>query len=125
MNIIIADDSLLSRSYIKKILSVSGFADATLHEVSNGKDALDLLEKMNISCLFLDINMPVMTGIELVENLHQKGIVSKTDIVITSSLAEGQIMENLKKLGVKHFLRKPFTPESLSKIVDILKGGAK
>jgi CheY-like chemotaxis protein len=121
MNIVIADDSLLSRSYLKKIVSVSGYSTAAIFEVGNGKDALLLVETMDVKCLFLDINMPVMTGIELVEKLASSGLIGKTEIVITSSLADGQCIEMLKSKGVKYFLRKPFTPESLAKIIDILK----
>ena len=124
MNIVIADDSLLSRSYLKKIVSMSGFSDAAIFEVANGKDALGLIESMKVKCLFLDINMPVMTGIELVEIIVSMGLVGKTEIVITSSLADSHCIEQLKAYGIKYFLRKPFTPESLSKIIDILKGKA-
>ena len=124
MNILIVDDSRLSRSYIKKILGVTGYSDATVLEAGNGKDALALMESTEIRCLFLDINMPVMTGIELVEKLEELGKIDKTEIVITSSVADSRCIDLLKAKGIKYFLRKPFTPESLSEITDILKGNA-
>jgi CheY-like chemotaxis protein len=79
---------------------------------------------MNVSCIFLDINMPIMTGIQLVEKLFEMNLMNKTEIVITSSLADGNIIDQLKAKGVKYFLRKPFTPESLAKIIEILKGNS-
>lgn len=122
MNVLIADDSRLSRSYLKKILVVAGCSTINVFEAGNGKDALSLLESVDIQCLFLDINMPVMTGIELVEKLAEKGLIGKAEIVITSSLADHRCIEELKTKGIKYFLRKPFTPESLAKITDILEG---
>jgi CheY-like chemotaxis protein len=124
MNIIIADDSLLSRSYLKKIITVSGYAQANIFEVGNGAEALEILESKEVKCLFLDINMPIMTGIELVEQLSLKGLIGKTEIVITSSLADEKCIEMLKGKGVKYFLRKPFTPESMAKILNIFQGKA-
>lgn len=122
MNILIADDSRLSRSYIKKILSVTEYSNAGILEASDGKEALSLLLTNDVRCLFLDINMPVMTGVELVDVLEEKGLIGKTEIVITSSVADSRCIEQLKGKGVKFFLRKPFSPESLSEIAGILKG---
>lgn len=124
MKILIADDSKLSRSYIKRILSVSGYSDECILEANNGKEALDMLETHVVQCLFLDINMPVMTGIELVEIMKAKNMLAKTEIVITSSLADQKCIEELMLKGVIFFLRKPFSPEAMAEITEILKGKA-
>ncbi len=122
MNILIADDSLLSRSYVKKVLGMVGLSDAKLFEAGNGKDALGIMENQNIHCLFLDINMPIMTGTELIDAMAAKGLGQKTHVIITSSVVDQNRISQLQGKGVKYFLKKPFTPEVLKSITDLLKG---
>ncbi|HAZ14618.1 MAG: hypothetical protein A2X86_00710 [Bdellovibrionales bacterium GWA2_49_15] len=122
MNILIADDSLLSRSYVKKVLTMVGLSEAKIFEVGNGKDALPVLESHSINCLFLDINMPIMTGTELIDAMAEKGLGTKTHVIITSSVVDEARITQLKAKGVRFFLKKPFTPEGLKNITDLLTG---
>lgn len=118
MRILIVDDSLLGRSYIFKVLSIMGLKREQVLEASNGMEALELLSRETISHIFLDINMPVMNGIEMVDKMFENGMIGKTQVIITSSLADPLRVEMLGKKGVRHFLRKPFTPELLKEIFE-------
>ena len=126
MNILIADDSLLGRSYIKKTLGlIEGMSAAKYIEAKNGKEALDVIQSNSIQCLFLDINMPIMNGIELVDKINELGFAGDFPIIITSSLADGKRIELLSTKGIKHFLKKPFSPEALAEIAGLYCGRSK
>ncbi len=119
MNILIVDDSRLSRSYVKKTLTLTPNAVTNIFEVENGNEALKFLESGTVGCMFLDLNMPEMTGVELVENMFHKGLLGKVEIVVTSSLVERH-RADLEERGVKYFLKKPFSPESLAEIAELI-----
>lgn len=114
LNIFIVDDSATTRTYITKNLEVAQVPIQKITTCTNGKEAWDLLQTSLPDLMFLDINMPVMTGIELMEKVAQAGMAAKMAVVIISSEGNAQRIEKLTTLGVKKFLRKPFTPELFS-----------
>lgn len=124
LNILIADDSATSRSYVQKNLELADIHPVKFFQVKNGKEAFELMKIQKIELLFLDINMPEMTGIELVEQLKKAGILEKTKIIIISSEGSQKKIDQLKSLGVFEFIRKPFTPELFSDLVGRLFGGS-
>ena len=68
-NILIVDDSKTIRSVIKKTLDIADVPVGDLYEAENGKEALDVMNSNWIDLIFADINMPVMTGIEMIKKM--------------------------------------------------------
>lgn len=126
MKILIADDSRVGRTYVQRTLSLTGVSEADLLLAKNGQEALEIIEKQQslqdaVGVLLLDINMPILDGLQLVEQLEQKGYLGKLRIIVTSSLLDDSRKARLQGKGVTHFLQKPFPPEALNAVFQLLR----
>ena len=121
-NILIVDDSKTIRSVIKKTLDIADVPVGDLYEAENGKEALDVMNSNWIDLVFADINMPVMSGIEMVKKMSEDNILDKTPVIIVSTEGSKTRIDELLELGVKAYLRKPINPEELRNIVKEVMG---
>ena len=121
-NILIVDDSKTIRAVIAKTLQIAGVEISKLHEAANGREALDILVAEWIDIVFADINMPVMTGLELIDEMKTAGMLETVPVVIVSTEGSRQRIDDLKAKGVRAYLRKPFTPEQLKEVIDEVLG---
>ena len=121
-NILIVDDSKTIRSVIKKTLDIAGVPVGDLYEAENGKEALDVMNSNLIDLIFADLNMPVMTGIEMIKKMSEDNILDKTPVIIVSTDGSKTRIDELLELGVKAYLRKPINPEELRNIVKEVMG---
>jgi two-component system chemotaxis response regulator CheY len=107
--ILVIDDSLLVRRQAMTALKVPGYL------VSEAVDGIDGLEKLaglpDTKLIVCDVNMPRMSGIELLERLHQQGSV--VPIVMMTTEGQPELIERAKSLGAKGWIIKPFKPEVL------------
>jgi len=121
-NILIVDDSRTIRSVIKKTLDIAGVPVGHLYEAENGKEALDIMNLNWIDLVFADINMPVMNGIEMIKKMSEDNTLDKTPVIIVSTEGSKTRIDDLLKLGVRAYLRKPINPEDLRNIVNEVMG---
>ncbi len=115
--VLIVDDSNILRHLIKVFLSTS--KDLEVAAVNNGKEGLDhIVEHGPPALVLLDVNMPVMNGIEFLGELARLGLKDKVSVVIIST--EGKEDDVLRGLqaGAKAYLRKPFTQKELQQIIE-------
>jgi len=105
----IADDSAMSRKMIKKALPENW--DIELYEATNGREALEAVQQGKADILFLDLQMPVMTGYEVLENLHSHH--DKTIVIVISADIQPEAVAQVNALGAFRFLKKPLQPEHL------------
>jgi two-component system, chemotaxis family, chemotaxis protein CheY len=117
-NILIVDDSMIVRSVIKRTLGLCGAEIGEIHEASQGREALELLEKAWIDIVFADINMPVMNGIEMIEEMERRGMMKDVPVVIVTTERNETRIERLKAKGVRACINKPFTPEEIRDILE-------
>ncbi|HOQ32985.1 MAG TPA: response regulator [Candidatus Hydrogenedens sp.] len=122
INILIVDDSSTVRAIIEKTLRISGIEIGNILHAGNGNEALEVLRKNWVDLVITDINMPVMNGVELINKMSQDELLKTIPIAIVSTEGSQTRVEELKSKGVKAYLRKPFTPESLKKLVIDLLG---
>lgn len=122
-NILVVDDSITVRAVIAKTLKIAEVPVGRLFQAANGKEALDILEKEWVDLVFADINMPVMSGLEMVDRMYEIGMLNTIPVVIVSTEGSATRIEELKSKGVSAYIRKPFTPETLSQVIDELMGG--
>ncbi len=116
-NVLIVDDSLSMRSVIRKIITLSKFDVAAFHEAANGREALDALASSWIDVVITDINMPVMNGIELMQELGKDDLYRNIPVIVVTTEANRERIEEAARLGAKGFLKKPFLPEELKHIL--------
>jgi two-component system chemotaxis response regulator CheY len=122
-NILSVDDSQTVRAVIRKTLDLAGIEVGEIHEAGNGQEALDVLGKHWLDLVFADINMPVMTGLELVDRMSADGLLKTVPVVIVSTEGSSTRVEQLKAKGVSAYVRKPFTPEIIRSVVEEVLGG--
>jgi two-component system chemotaxis response regulator CheY len=118
-NVLIVDDSKILRGMVRRILGLTGLDIGEVHEAGGGHEALEVLGKAHIDVVLADINMPGMTGAELVERIRKSPISTRTHVVVISSDRNQATMDTMKKLGIDAYLTKPFRAEALR---DVLNG---
>lgn len=116
-NVLIVDDSKVVRSFISKTLNVAHVDLGTIFEAENGLKALEILKDNWIDIIFLDIYMPEMNGIELLDRMIEGDLLQNTPVVIVSSQHSEPLIEQLKAKGITKYLTKPVTPERLTRVV--------
>ena len=83
----------------------------------NGEDGLERIKQFKISALFLDLDMPLMNGWEVIEALKAKFTSPPFPIVITSATDDQGDIDKLKGDSfIKAFIGKPMTPEKLEEL---------
>ncbi|AXH11547.1 response regulator [Halarcobacter bivalviorum] len=81
--------------------------DSNYLTAKNGEEALKLVEdNPDLSMIITDINMPVMNGLEMIEELKAKNI--NLPIIVMSAHTELEYINKAKELGVNDYLLKPF-----------------
>jgi two-component system chemotaxis response regulator CheY len=121
-NILIVDDSAVTRKVIRKSVTMSGFRIGEFFEAADGVDALEVLKSKWVDLVFADLNMPRMNGIELIENMAQAGILDGTPVVVVTSDRNETRLAELEAKGIRTHLNKPVRPEVLRDVMrEILK----
>jgi|SRR6185436_3559138 len=120
--VLAVDDSSTVRAIIAKTLKLSGVDVSRFGEANRGDQALRMLREEGFDLVFCDLNMPGMTGYELVDALERDGLLERVAVVIVSSIGDSDAIEELKNKGVRGYLRKPLRPESLRRLVNRVMG---
>jgi len=121
-SILAVDDSSTVRAVIAKTLRLAGVEVSRFREASTGDEALRMLREEPFDLVFCDLNMPGMTGCELVAALERDGLLATVAVVIISSIEDPAVLSALIGKGVRGFLRKPVRPEDLRPLVDRVMG---
>ncbi|ACM21730.1 response receiver CheY associated with MCPs of classes 40H and 40+24H [Geotalea daltonii FRC-32] len=114
--ILLVDDSSLIHQMYRLVLSRY---NCDLVDAMNGQEALDkLAEDKDIQLILLDINMPVMNGVQFLEKASALGIASRIPIIVISTEGKEEDTIRCLKMGAKAYLRKPFNPSDLHGLID-------
>ncbi len=111
MNVLIVDDSSVMRSMILKTLRMSGVSLGEVHNAANGQEGLDILDSNWIDLVFLDINMPVMTGEEMIDKMRERDLMKDIPVIVVSTEGSQTRIDKLMEHDAVKFIHKPFTPE--------------
>jgi CheY-like chemotaxis protein len=113
--ILVVDDLAINRKLMTTILKYDGHE---LFEAANGAEALDVARREQPELMILDVNMPVMGGRELLEQLHTTPELKQMQVVLyTASLADNEMDEFVTWAGIKHVIEKPSEPQDVQRIV--------
>lgn len=122
-NVLIVDDSVLTRAAIKRIIDMVDLDVGDVFEAENGIEAFKMLENNNIDVVLADLNMPEMGGVELVHKMKSEDSYSDIPVIVVSTESSVTRIKELLGEGIKDFLHKPFTPEefrvTLSKNLEV------
>lgn len=121
-NVLVVDDSAVTRKVVKRAISMSGLDLGAIHEAPDGQEALALLDSEWIDIVFTDLNMPKMGGVELVGHIMDSEAHRKTPVVVITSSRNEERLESLMARGIKAWIKKPFRPEAVREVVGKLMG---
>lgn len=119
MTVLLVDDSTIIRRVIKNVL-VKKLDKPTILEAADGQEAMEALENNEVDLMFLDWNMPIMTGEEVVNKVRgefKDKYKALRIIMATTEGGKGNVIKMIKK-GVNGYLVKPFTEESITKTLE-------
>ena len=117
IRILIIEDNLFIRTAIRRLLTKSQDFEV-VGEASNGREALRLLGQTEADVLLLDVEMPVMNGIELARILKDRTI-PKPKILVLSSYDDQEYVREMFLNGASGYLLKDEAPE---RIIDAVRG---
>ncbi len=116
-NICLIDDSKVVRALLKRLVETLGYKVDNADEAGDGKAALALLTSGKAyDVVFLDLHMPEMEGVEVLEALGTKGGKPGPIVVVSTSVDEGT-WEKCKSLGASGYVAKPFTPAEMGEVL--------
>ncbi|MCH8558170.1 MAG: response regulator [Balneolia bacterium] len=114
---LVVDDSKIMRSAVKRALDQLMIADFEYVEAMNGEDALEQFTD-DIQIIFLDWNMPKMTGVEFAKALRERGDTDHIPIImVTAEKSMGKVDIALNEGGANEYLTKPFTADKMHKTI--------
>jgi two-component system invasion response regulator UvrY len=122
IHVIIADDHHVIRTGIRSILENSP-GISVVGEARNGYEALELVQETEADVLVLDIEMPVLDGLEVTRILHDTGAPTKT--LILSAYNDQQFCSEVLKNGASGYLVKDESPDFLVQAVEGVANGQK
>ena len=120
--ILIVDDSSVTRKVLKKTIGMIDLPVEEIVEASNGLEGLDMLSEHSVDVVLADINMPEMNGMEMAAAILANPVTEGVPVVIISTHAEDVRINELRSQGVKAYLHKPFTAETIRDVLNEVLG---
>jgi len=105
--ILIVDDHIENRDLLRQRLDREGFRTAI---AANGIDALQMLEEMPVDLVLLDVLMPGMDGIEVLQRIKSSDKLKSIPVIMISALDEIERVVQCIEGGAEDYLSKPFNP---------------
>jgi two-component system response regulator (stage 0 sporulation protein A) len=86
----------------------------------NGQECLTLVQEKEPDVLILDIIMPHLDGLAVLEKLNQQGLTNKTNIIMLTAFGQEDVTKKAVELGASYYILKPFDMETLiNKVKDV------
>ena len=124
VSILIVDDALMMRNMVAGCLLSLGYKN--IDQAENGQIAIDMLKnkletsKSTYNAIFLDWNMPVVTGIDVVKFVRSEKAFNQVWIVMVTAESEAKSKDEAMKSGVDYFVTKPFDRNKIVAIAQSL-----
>lgn len=111
IKILIADDVEETREVIKKLLRLDNDSFEVVGEAGDGEEVLELIPRIKPDVVLMDINMPVLNGLEATEKITDS--YPETIVIIMSVQAESEYLKKAMFHGAKEYIIKPFNYDTL------------
>ena len=113
-SILITDDESNIRMMVRTALESDGY---TVQEASNGAEALNAIERQIPDLMVLDLNMPGMDGMAVLEQMRKLAATHRPRVIILTAFGSIATAVRATRLGAVDFLEKPITPTELRQTV--------
>lgn len=118
--VVIADDESIERMYIKSLLERYFPAIGQVEEAENGYEALDLINNLKPELCLMDIRMPGIDGLKVIEAIRESG--QSTRVIIISAHDEFYYAQKAVQLGASAYLLKPVESELMVQAISQVLG---
>ena len=115
--ILIVENEVSNRVLIEKVLSTRGYRCLS---ASNGREALDMLDREVVDLILTDLSMPVLDGYRTTELIRERPAMAHVPIVAVTAYALSDENEAALRIGCNEYLTKPFKPRQLLEVVERL-----
>ncbi|PHS57784.1 MAG: response regulator receiver protein [Sulfurimonas sp.] len=115
-SILIINDSKLICKHVQNILSVKNY---NIISAFNAKDALEILDKQKISLIILDMELPDMHGLSVLQKIKNNKKLDDVSVVILSGSNNPELLRESIKQGALDYIKKPFNIEEFTLKIDI------
>lgn len=115
-NVLIVDDTMFMRLSLKTMLVKNGFN--VVGEAENGAIAVEKYQQLNPDIVTMDITMPEVDGVEALKRI--RAIDGQAKVVMVSAMGQEVMIRNAIMAGAKSFIVKPFTEETVMKVLSKL-----
>ncbi|PWW07237.1 YesN/AraC family two-component response regulator [Paenibacillus cellulosilyticus] len=116
MRIVVVEDEHNSREGLIRLIGRLDAGDEVVGEAMNGTDGMAVIEQMKPDLVITDINMPGMSGLEMLSQLRSKGFRHK--MIILTGYSEFEYAQRALKMSVSDYLEKPITVPDLREALD-------
>jgi two-component system, chemotaxis family, chemotaxis protein CheY len=127
-NLLIIDDSTVTRKVLRRAIEMTGLKLNEVFEAQDGIEALAVLREKWVDLVFVDLNMPRMSGTEFVAKMAEDNLLDSIPVIVITSDRNQPRLAELERRGVRAHLNKPFRPEELrdvmAQVFPNLTGGA-
>jgi two-component system chemotaxis response regulator CheY len=121
-NLLIVDDSRTTRGIIKKTLALTELPLGQILEAGTGREGLAQMKQAWVDLVLADLNMPDMSGVEMIEAMSKDPLLAKLPVVVVSSEGNQTVLDSLAERGVREIVRKPFQPNLLREVMQRVLG---
>ncbi len=116
--ILIADDAAMNRRLIKDVLEQS-LVDIDFEEAVNGQQVLDIVERLQVDLIILDLIMPVLDGYETLKRLKKSEQYKDIPVIVNSAITEINSIEETLKEGAVDYFTKPLSINDMKIILPL------
>ena len=109
--IMIADDDFSSRRLLEKIIRDN--YTCRIETAEDGSEALQKMVKDTPDLLLLDMLMPVVNGMQVLQTMKRNARMSAIPVIACTAVGDGAVVKEVLKYGVKHYIKKPFNSRSV------------
>jgi CheY-like chemotaxis protein len=111
MHVLVCDDDNATRFAVKRMLTQH--LPCTISECTDGVQALQLIGREKFAFVLLDVEMPAMSGIEVLELLRESPATKDLPVIVLSNVRDDRVVRHLLKLGVSDYVLKPARADKL------------
>ncbi|GCE06365.1 response regulator [Dictyobacter aurantiacus] len=115
--IMVIENEVSNRLLIERVLSTRGYRCIS---ASNGRDALEMLDRERVDLVLTDLSMPVLDGYQTTQIIRARPGMQQVPIVAVTAFALNDEGEAARQIGCTEYLTKPFKPRQLLEVVERL-----
>ena len=117
MRVLLAEDGLINQEVAVGLLEMKGYE---VKVAQDGREALDLVQKEAFDVILMDLEMPVMDGLEATRAIRRLDCPTTSSIPIVAMTAHALsgTMDECRKAGQNAYLSKPIDPSALFRLLD-------